>query len=339
MLSFLHVITMISSCSHNVLNDNDIIIDLDNITDESIPLSLYVDSISYLDLEDSEEAMIGIANRICFFDSLIVIQGANRNSCIALFNRQGQFIRRISHRGQGPEEYLRATSIDVDSGGIYLFDNLSASILKFDFSGVLLDKYNVGYDDDFAVVSIDNSPRFLFANYNDFDKRAGIFLTTDSPSDRKRIVSCRDKGVMIDHLFEFYHNGHNISSMTREFEHKVLNWENDSMICEYNLIVSPAPTDRQIRNISHNDILEHYICTAFYNTDRWLILNFWRNEDGCRVVVIDKQNNNVRIGKDLHNDIDGNKFYTTSTAVDNAIIQQYDPGNDRNTQIVFLHLK
>lgn len=333
---------LLASCRNPALTDKDIVVDLNKLTHEAIPLSLFVDSITYLDLDSSNEAITKIPDNVIFTDSLIVVQDGMKPSGVALFNNKGKFIRRIGHRGQGPGEYLRLRAIDASKDTIYLLDNRTKAVLKYDFEGNYGGKDtlgHIGYGDDLSIVKNGNSFDYLIANYNDYDKYSGIFLFDSKARTANKILGCRDKNAARNHIYEFFNNNGQISVMTRDFENKVFKWTGDSLELEYNLVISPSPSQSELSRLRGCDRIGHYIRTAFYNTDRWLILNFWREDDNFRIVVIDKSKRQVYVGSDLINDIDENKFFITPTAINGALVRTFEPEDESAMKIAFQHLK
>lgn len=91
--------------------------------------------------------------------------------------------------------------------------------------------------------------------------------------------------------------------MTSDYENRVLKWNGDSLVCELDLRITPAPTESEIRNWQRPDIVKHYNRMAFFNADRWFLANYWK-EDNQRFILIDKSSGKSTVTKNLYNDID-----------------------------------
>lgn len=79
----------------------------------------------------------------------VTIQGANP---LLVFNKDGQFLRKIGSVGQGPEEFSEITSytIAAESRRVFIYDQWLAKILVFDFEG------------DFKMERSDIISRYIF---------------------------------------------------------------------------------------------------------------------------------------------------------------------------------
>lgn len=102
--------------------------------------------IDYVILEDNDqtEAQIGeIAKLIGHRDRLFVFDWWV-GKCVQIFDRQGNFIRRIRNMGEGPEKYLELADIDIVQDTIYLLAH-PRKIMKFDLEGNFISEFNLDF--------------------------------------------------------------------------------------------------------------------------------------------------------------------------------------------------
>jgi len=104
-------------------------------TKQQMFISEIADNVEYIELITPKELPISrIWNVINFEDYLLV----DARGDIYLFHRNGQFIRKIGSRGQGPGEYFVAGDIDIDIKKKEILICDSRKILFFDFDGNFL---------------------------------------------------------------------------------------------------------------------------------------------------------------------------------------------------------
>lgn len=109
-------------------------VDMTKIDADSVGYSMFADSVEYVDLEITNESMISRIGDIEITDSAIVVCDS-RQGAVMLFDRIGNFSRRIGQRGEGPEEYLAPLRIDADGERIYVYDRWRQGVMKYDYSG------------------------------------------------------------------------------------------------------------------------------------------------------------------------------------------------------------
>ena len=103
-----------------------------------VNLSEIAESAEYIELETTDESLLGpIANAI-FTKEFIFVEQYDRP--LAQFDMSGKFIRHIGRLGKGPEEYtmIREFSIDEERRKIYIQPNYIRVIQVYSFEGNFL---------------------------------------------------------------------------------------------------------------------------------------------------------------------------------------------------------
>lgn len=104
-------------------------IKLKNISELNI--SDIVDSIHTVILENYNEIILGDIDKIRIVDSIIYI-GDFSSNVITAFNWDGSYRFNIDHIGQGPGEYAAIKSFAVDNKYLYVIDNWTGKLIKYD---------------------------------------------------------------------------------------------------------------------------------------------------------------------------------------------------------------
>ncbi len=103
---------------------------------EKLPINLQdIAEVEYIPLETNDEFVID--GSVDYIDDEIIICKNFTDGNIFIFNRKGKALRRINHKGQGPEEYTSIYQLIYDKPGKELYVNnfLARRILVYDLSG------------------------------------------------------------------------------------------------------------------------------------------------------------------------------------------------------------
>lgn len=341
-ISAILLLTVIWSCNSRSNNTCDLSIDIDSVTSDSLDIASFVDSITYIDLKTPNNEFVGYVSCARIKGPHIIIKDNNNNAAVALFDINGNFISRIGHRGQGPGEYIDVTAIDIDCDTVYIYDQRLQSVLKYDLAGRYIDKDSIGFGDDFAVTRIDGLKRYLLANYSaSRDEMAGVFLICPEPFSSKKILARRDKQVDNNRVCEFSFNDSSIRTMTNDFEYKLMRLDGDSLVCEYEFDITPAPDRNKIENWApgYENDMAYYMRTNFYDAGRWIMFSFSK-VNNLRLVLFDKKSGAYQVSSRYKNSLDNtDSFYFKPSVLNNALLGITIPNDDENPRIMLAHLK
>lgn len=185
--SYCLIILIFIGCSNSNGIKNNKISEIEIDVSKSVILD-YSDSahiIRCIPLETSEESVIREIEKIYITDSLVIIFDWKD---VSVFNQEGNFIRKIGKKGNGPGEYnyLNDIFFDNKSGLIYLRDRLK-KMLVYSLDGRLIDeKQTKIWFDSFCKIE---GGYWLYSRYNvenphgytlrlvddDFNEVAGFF--------------------------------------------------------------------------------------------------------------------------------------------------------------------
>lgn len=117
----------------------------------SVQLSDLTDSICYIPLKTPDNLPVADLMMLKVTDAYIFYLDINQK--LFMFNRDGDFLCLIGHKGEGPDEYLNVTGFDVDAelGEIYLHDLQKYIIFTYKTDGSI--KKNIEIDKSILNVS------------------------------------------------------------------------------------------------------------------------------------------------------------------------------------------
>lgn len=128
------VFIVMFSCDNKTLEQKEI-----PVTDEikEINIDEIANNIKEIPLEFSETTMIGTISKVEFTDDFIFVHDFT-NARILKFDFDGQFIKQIGVKGEGPGEYKNLSSFAIDENSQSVFVSSSNKIIKYNFEGVFI---------------------------------------------------------------------------------------------------------------------------------------------------------------------------------------------------------
>ena len=131
------------------------VVTIDIGLDSRLQLSEITEEITKIELELTDESIINpdIIRKVHVFDSLVFI---SQNEIILLFNMEGEFIRSIGSKGQGPGEYLYISSFTVDEKNLIIYIvGHPLKIISYDLNGKFLKEHSIGTAYSGQMIDID----------------------------------------------------------------------------------------------------------------------------------------------------------------------------------------
>ncbi|WP_158870418.1 6-bladed beta-propeller [Maribellus comscasis] len=104
------------------------------------PLSAVAESVEYLPLETNNECLLANIVDVTVTSKDIIV-GVYEGLCYH-FNRQGKFLNVIGSIGKGPKEFTKLITCVVDTANRWVYAVDWYKLVKFDFEGNFLEKYN-----------------------------------------------------------------------------------------------------------------------------------------------------------------------------------------------------
>lgn len=122
---------------------HEIEVDLKSVTSYKVKDFFNFDSA--IKLETTTESLIAKIEKIAFYNNNIYILDFVQ-SCLFVFDEEGDFLYKIDKKGDGPKNYIYLTDFHIDQNNklLYLYDGIKGEILKYSINGDLfLEKKNI----------------------------------------------------------------------------------------------------------------------------------------------------------------------------------------------------
>jgi len=108
-----------------------------DIKSSQVALSELIAEVEVLHLEETEASLLSYANRVATYEDKLVFP-SGRNGEIFVYSNTGKFIRKFTHKGDGPGEYSDLKSLWLNADTIMVFNHEKQSLLYYDIQGVHL---------------------------------------------------------------------------------------------------------------------------------------------------------------------------------------------------------
>lgn len=190
-------------------------LNIDNQIGNSIPLSEIVKDFHYLKLNIGNK-ILGEIDKLIITDSIIIVSDRNQSGSVLGFERStGNLMFWINELGEGPEQYLEISDIEVDeiNNEIIIFGY--RKIIRYDFNGDFINsknppafiwqsRYSNGIYVSYSGVSINNhlQLKYPFNNFLLFDSTNTIRAYADGYEKEEFINNYTSYDYLNRHKYE-----------------------------------------------------------------------------------------------------------------------------------------
>lgn len=112
---------------------------------ETVILSQFVSSISYVPLETSTEALVGNIQQIIPAGDKIII--ATTDNSIKVFDSKGKFLNNVGRIGKGPGEFAAFRNVfwDADNLRVIVYNMAGSNLLFYTINGAFVEEFKIPY--------------------------------------------------------------------------------------------------------------------------------------------------------------------------------------------------
>ena len=137
----------------NINRDDIETISFYEVYSEKLPFSFFVDTMELIPLETNDENMIGEITRLIFYDDKYYVRATNgmQNGQLFVFDKTGNYLRKIGEKGGGPGEYLEFKDFTITHDGKIVLADYQR-LLIYDSKGEFL--YSTKVDRSFFANEI-----------------------------------------------------------------------------------------------------------------------------------------------------------------------------------------
>ena len=267
---------------HNKTIDDNIIINIDNATTLNPKENFY--EVCCIPLQTSQNSLIGEISKLYITNEYIIVVDQKYNNLLQ-FNKNGQFIRKIGAKGQGPNEYIMFNDVvfDYDTQKIYAYERYSKTMHVYNLNGELVETINSKFNFN-SFIKCDNG-FWIYSCFKDYNPDNNILMLVDNnlstvlkkyfPQEEINVVQFTPRFTInpTDNEKYFYYDGSNIiwrlkdeadEAFNVDFGELVLPYSNiqkAQSIEEYNNIIYGNKYLGFINNLFISDSSLYFTCT------------------------------------------------------------------------------
>lgn len=328
---------MLFSCTpiHKI---NEVSVNLLDVTQDSLYYSMFVDSISYIPLEDNDDCLIGrVTDVIVSDDYLFVLDG--KQQIVLTFDREGKFISSIDKHGNGPEDYMGLMQFEYDKehNELLLLDGWAKAILHYTPEGTFVKRDALDiYCSDFKVVN----DGYVLSMLGGCDSLGGVFHYDLTEGKSKRLLG-RTHNQSCNFDWEMVSYDGRIGLMASPFENTLYECDSLGQLVEkipFQMYPLPSQDYKKDNTVKH---LPDFLRTNYIESSRWIYAAYWCAKYDLRVFLYDKVTGVAHIGKGFSNDMDAVFSIAKTSACDKNcfVFATQKNGEEVNPVLQILHLK
>jgi len=175
LITLLGVFVFVSSCgkrtgyaSVDMTAVDTICVDLKH--HEELDRESMIDWFEIVRLETKDNNIIGNVSKLFVLDSVLIVVDQYQANNIYVFNRDGNYLNKISGVGNGPHEYLVLTDVAVYDNNVYIKDNMKRRIMVFDVDGTFIETKKLNFQSE-DMACFDEGMFSFSVNYKYYNER------------------------------------------------------------------------------------------------------------------------------------------------------------------------
>lgn len=326
-----------TSCTYQKNGNDNILIDLETLTKDTLYYSSFVDSLSYISLETGDECLIGEITDVIFTSRYIFILDNHQQTVWAFFP-SGQFSHAICRRGEAPDEYIKLVQFEYDSLNeeLLLLDGWSKSVLRYTVSGDFIGRVTFDiYPGDFKK-TFDG---YLLSLLGAPDSIAGVYHYDVQANEYVKLVG-RSHNLSCGFDWEMVSYDDTIAFMAPPFDNMVYHYKEKGEVYGYLPFQMLPHSEREYEYTASKQDLPDFIRTNYIEGNRWIYATYWCAKYGVRAFLYDKRKQEYALGSLLVNDMDDKGFsYLSSACDDNRFVFGCASDDGSNPELQILYLK
>ena len=239
-LLILGVLGSLNACQHTKKESlsQSIQIDLESEqVQDSLAFSLFVDSMTSIPLETTDDCLLDGIRDVIIEDTLLIVLSDDRDA-VYFFNRQGKYLRKIARRGNGPGEYSFIVQMHYNKDRKSL-SLVGPKVMEFDLYGNLKNEFDLGY---YAMNSVyqEENGNYILSRLGRTDLSECV-IQVDSTGKKIQTLYTRNPNYKIRSSLgqELLKVGNEIHFITPQIENKIYKWDQDSLQLAYDFDIRP----------------------------------------------------------------------------------------------------
>ncbi|MDO5970762.1 6-bladed beta-propeller [Flavivirga aquimarina] len=246
----------------------------------SLKFSDIFDNVEYIKLETKEEFLVGEVYELDYFQENFYVLDKIKSKSILVFDKEGNYKKRLGQNGNGPEEYVFPQTLEIDQFNkeLLVYDSDGKSIIKYDYNG----KYKSHINFDYYIRTFSVLEKDLYALYFNHKKnyKEKMGLEYD-------LMLMNSEGEIVDKLFPFKkekpsashsffsHSKDNQTLFSPSYDDVIYNYTNNSFKQKYFIDFGKYRIPQSIEIDFNNKIPDAYtFVQTFIETPKIIFFKF-----------------------------------------------------------------
>lgn len=306
-------IVIILSCSER-RDSGDHIFKIGIENHDTILYSSLFDSIKYIQLEKTENSIIGYIQKLVVNNNFILLLSNSASiQSILVFDNNGNYFSKIDCQGRGPEEYLSVGTFTYQESDstIFLYNRSGRNVKVYNIFGKYLRKIELnllGEDIEYLP-----DGRIIFyspSEYNLYNGKVipkGIYLINSDGNYQRTLIEVPKNNSLQISGFSYFSKYEGQLNFLSSFDDKVYTFRKDSLITLYNLDFMNFELTNDLRSKPIEELNGKYVISKYspIETEKYFITYLIISTNQTpQLLLIDKTQNIAIPYKYIKNDFD-----------------------------------
>jgi hypothetical protein len=268
-----------------------------------------VDSISYIQLETTDESLFGLVNLIKYFNGKYYVFNIVAKGYF-IFDETGKYLGKFNRYGQGPGEYISPNNFTVDSnGGLHVLDLGLKKILVYDSAHNFIKPIDLDIADwPRDLICFGNKYVLSMPDFN-IGARQGLFIF-DPENNTYTEITHPDEYVGYSNkatyfLPRYLAEGKNgFYTAVNEYNNIIYKMQFNQIVAKFRFGIDPPYNPRTQTGYRFVDWMESDNMFLIY----WAHATESLATDYFRIVLFNQDTQAIKVFDKIQNDIDGREF-------------------------------
>ena len=150
-----------------------------------------IESVEIVRLEETENSLLSYIRNLQKTENNLVFHTSGQESDVLVYDLNGSFLKKISKKGNGPEEYEDINDLWLENDTLIIYSRAKSEVIRYNLEGDFIRKDKLpqrvghiyGYKDGYALEMndylIDDSSRYRYASLDKNFELSGLYLKVD----------------------------------------------------------------------------------------------------------------------------------------------------------------
>ena len=219
------------------------------------PLEEFVESVRAIHLETNPDCLISEIDRIISDEEHLYVLD-RRQAVIYVFDKDGRYVSKVERKGRSGNEYVTIADIEVFDGDIYVLDDVSQKMVRYDIYGTALQIIRL--NDWYNHFAVEESRILLYSERSNRQMYDIVVIDHDGEVISQYLPFERDEGFAF-RISPFHRNTDGRYFLTFPYDGRIFSLSEDECRCEMS-VTAPGyefPSPKELEKLSYEEIRDN----------------------------------------------------------------------------------